>query len=172
MTLEICAAFCSKYAYFGTEWSKECWCGNSLTTGSAAAPLSDCNYPCAGNAAEMCGGSLRLSLYQNPNYIAPQDPSSVGGYNFYSCVTDIRSARTLSAKTTSNSAMTLEMCATYCSGYKYFGTEYSDECYCGNQFTTGATLAANSDCSMTCAGNSAELCGAGDRLSVYQLAGT
>ena len=66
--------------------------------------------------------------------------------------------------------MTLEMCASFCSGYEYFGAEWSVECYCGNSFAASATLVDSSQCSMTCEGNSAELCGAGDRLSVYQLA--
>lgn len=80
MTLETCAAFCSTYPYFGTEWSSECWCGNELTSGSAAASLSDCDYPCAGDATEMCGGSRRLSLYQNVDWTAPGDPGSIGSY--------------------------------------------------------------------------------------------
>jgi hypothetical protein len=169
MTLETCAAFCSNYPYFGTEWSSECWCGNELTSGSAAAPLSDCDYACAGDATEMCGGSRRLSLYQNVDWTAPEDPSSIGSYEFYGCVTD-SPARTLAATSLTSSAMTLEMCATFCSSYEYFGVEWSVECYCGNDFTAGAALVDSSECSMTCGGNSEELCGAGDRLSVYQLA--
>ncbi|KAH6667842.1 WSC domain-containing protein [Halenospora varia] len=169
MTLETCAAFCSTYPYFGTEWSSECWCGDKLTSGSNAAPLLDCDYTCAGDATEMCGGSRRLSLYQNVNWRAPEDPSSIGSYEFYGCVTD-SPARTLTASSLTSSAMTLELCATFCSSYKYFGVEWSVECYCGNDFTAGAALVDSSECSMTCGGNSEELCGAGDRLSVYQLA--
>jgi len=39
--------------------------------------------------------------------------------------------------------------------------------YCGNSFSAGSVVAAAADCSFPCAGNAAELCGAGNRLSVY-----
>ncbi|OCK73379.1 WSC-domain-containing protein [Lepidopterella palustris CBS 459.81] len=170
MTLEKCAQLCSRNPYFGTEWSRECWCGVELTSGSAPAPLSECNYPCTGDATEMCGGSRRLSLYHNDAWTAPQLPNSIGNYALYGCVTDSPSHRTLTGASLSNSDMTLEMCATFCSAYKYFGTEWSVECWCGNVFTAGAAQVDNGQCSMTCGGNSDQLCGNGDRLSVYQLA--
>jgi len=169
MTLEKCASICSIYQYFGTEWSSECWCGNELGSGSVAVPSSECSSVCAGDASEICGGSRRLSLYENLDWAAPGDPTNVGDYEFYGCITD-SPARTLAANSLSSSTMTLETCATFCSGYEYFGVEWSVECYCGNAFTSGPVLVDSSECSMTCGGNSAELCGAGDRLSVYQLA--
>lgn len=168
MTLEKCATICSAYAYFGTEWNRECWCDNVLTQGSAPAPLSECNYPCTGNAQEMCGGSRRLSLYHDPSFVGPAQPSNVGNYAFYGCVTDAPGARTLTGGTTGSAAMTLELCATTCAAYKYFGTEYSVECWCGNSLTQGAALVDISQCSMTCGGNKQEFCGNGNRLSVYE----
>lgn len=63
--------------------------------------------------------------------------------------------------------MTLESCAAFCGSYAYFGVEYGDECYCGNTLGTGSVIAANTDCSMLCPGNQLELCGAGNRLSLY-----
>jgi len=44
--------------------------------------------------------------------------------------------------------------------------------YCGNSFSAGSVAAPNTDCSFLCAGNVAEYCGAGNRLSVYQRNGT
>jgi hypothetical protein len=41
--------------------------------------------------------------------------------------------------------------------------------YCGNALATTSNATANSDCSMVCAGNVYEYCGAGNRLSTYQL---
>lgn len=68
--------------------------------------------------------------------------------------------------------MTLESCASDCAGFTYFGTEYGRECYCGNAFGAGSVVAPAADCSFACAGNSAEKCGAGNRLSVYKKSGT
>ncbi|KAK3390665.1 WSC domain-containing protein [Podospora didyma] len=65
-----CMAFCGAagYTYAGPEWRRECWCANSyLPTRQPAttlASLANCNYKCAGNAAEYCGGDAWLSLYQ------------------------------------------------------------------------------------------------------------
>ncbi|KFY67163.1 hypothetical protein V496_01737 [Pseudogymnoascus sp. VKM F-4515 (FW-2607)] len=169
MTLEKCAAFCAAYPYFGTEWSRECFCGNTPATGSGLAPLEECNYACTGDATQACGGSRRLSLYRNEGLTGPQQPGTVGNYKLHGCVTDSQGLRTLSQDMLRSDDMTLETCATFCGGYTYFGTEWSTECWCGNTLATGATTVDASQCSMTCSGNGNQLCGNGDRLSVYKL---
>lgn len=170
MTLETCAAFCAAYPYFGTQWSRECFCGNEPAAGSGIAPMEECSNACTGDATQACGGSRRLSLYRNSGLTGPQHPDTVGAYEFYGCVTDSQGLRTLSEDTVTSADNTLETCATFCGGYTYFGTEYGTECWCGNTLATGATTVDASQCSMTCSGNDDQLCGNGDRLSVYQLA--
>lgn len=65
MTLESCAKFCDGSKYFGTEYGRECYCGNVLQQGSVKAPnQDDCNFPCAGDGSEYCGAGNRLELYQ------------------------------------------------------------------------------------------------------------
>jgi len=69
-----------------------------------------------------------------------------------------------------NATMTLESCTNACmaAGYSIAGLEYSTQCNCGNQIAEAGALAQqDSDCSMTCGGNQNEICGAGNRLSVY-----
>lgn len=44
--------------------------------------------------------------------------------------------------------------------------------YCGNSFGAGSVPALTSDCSMVCAADSSEFCGAGGRLTVYAQNGT
>ncbi|KAF2239089.1 WSC-domain-containing protein [Viridothelium virens] len=68
--------------------------------------------------------------------------------------------------------MTLESCASFCSGYTYFGTEYANECYCGNSIVGSNTVTTTTSCSTTCAGNTTEYCGGGNLLTVYVLNGT
>lgn len=84
--------------------------------------------------------------------------------------------------------MTVESCINFCStgsnAYVYAGVEYAQECCtcyvilkcirsymsytdCGNYFSSGATNVSSSDCNMPCDGNSAEYCGAGNRLDIY-----
>lgn len=62
--------------------------------------------------------------------------------------------------------MTVESCASFCSDWPYFGIEYGGQCYCGQDLPSES--APETDCNMACDGNSAELCGAGWRLSTYQ----
>jgi hypothetical protein len=70
MTDGECVAFCASegYTYAGTEYTRECWCGNSVAPGrepaTTLASLDNCNYPCGGNASQFCGGNSWLSLYQ------------------------------------------------------------------------------------------------------------
>ncbi|KAK3319130.1 carbohydrate-binding WSC domain protein [Apodospora peruviana] len=71
MTNEKCMAFCAThgYAYAGTEYRRECWCGNGpiapgRVPGTTLASLAGCNFSCMGNTAQICGGDSWLSLYQ------------------------------------------------------------------------------------------------------------
>lgn len=65
--------------------------------------------------------------------------------------------------------MTVENCAAFCKGFKYFGIEYASECYCDDLLRAGSVKAGEAECSMTCSGNDGEICGAGNRLTLYTL---
>ncbi len=183
MTLVMCASFCQGFSYFGTEYSKECYCGNELGAGSVNTTQSDCSFSCGGNPYELCGGSSRLSVYStNDTTPPPQTPPSGSpwevitshgqSYCYYGCQTEGNSTRALTAAFAANDSMTLEYCANFCAGYTYFGAEYSRECYCGNSFSVGSVSALKTDCSDLCMGNTTETCGGSQRLSVYFLNST
>ncbi|KAL2064374.1 hypothetical protein VTL71DRAFT_4868 [Oculimacula yallundae] len=64
MTLESCAAFCGPYSYFGVEYGRECYCGNTLGAGSVKATnQAECNFLCPGDKTTYCGAGVRLQLY-------------------------------------------------------------------------------------------------------------
>ncbi|KAL8637618.1 MAG: hypothetical protein Q9228_005132 [Teloschistes exilis] len=90
------------------------------------------------------------------------------GYNYQGCYTEATSGRALSGSSFFNDLMTVEKCAASCSAFPLFGVEYGRECFCGQSLNAGSVLAAETDCSFKCPGNSAETCGAGNRLNVYQ----
>jgi hypothetical protein len=72
-----------------------------------------------------------------------------------------------------NSTMTILSCVEECIalGYTVAGMEYSDQCFCDDYIRNNATLASeDSDCAMTCAGDSSEICGGPNLLSVYSNA--
>ncbi|KAK4184466.1 WSC domain-containing protein [Podospora australis] len=165
MTVEKCAAFCSKFQLFGVEYGIECYCGNTRAGSSTGAPLSDCSFPCPGNSAQKCGAGDRLNLYQNTNP-SVRAPASLPGITSLGCFQDT-GARVLPNKIIGADDMTAAKCAENCAGYPYFGTQWSRECYCGTEAPTLAAPA--SECNMPCSGNDNELCGAGMRLNVYSF---
>ncbi|KAL1842674.1 hypothetical protein VTK73DRAFT_3070 [Phialemonium thermophilum] len=136
MTLESCMGNCSGFAYWGAEYGRECYCGNSLDASSAEAPLSECDMVCSGDATEYCGAGNRLELYSTT---ATQSPTptptatlavkpTVGAYSFVGCITEGVGIRALSEDSYAADDMTLESCAAFCSDFTYFGTEYGREC--------------------------------------------
>lgn len=66
--------------------------------------------------------------------------------------------------------MTVGGCGEFCknSGFLMFGLEYSTECYCANEVGGNATKVDGNDCRMACGGDTAQMCGGPDRLSVYR----
>ncbi|KAI0911180.1 heme peroxidase [Ustulina deusta] len=169
VTLESCADFCQDYHYFGAEYGSECHCGNILAASSNQTNLTDCNTPCAGDPSEYCGAGNRLNLYYSNTTAGPSQPLVVGNYSWYGCQTEGTDVRALPGQALVNGNMTLGACATFCEGFTYFGTEYGAECYCGDEFGEGSVVAPSGECSMACNGDATQLCGAGNRLSVYEL---
>lgn len=51
-------------------------------------------------------------------------------------------------------------------GFGLAGAEYGGECYCGNAYTGGASV-ADDQCGMSCRGNGLQTCGAGGRLTTF-----
>ena len=170
MTAAKCAANCEGYTYFGTQWSRECYCGNSEPT--EAAPASDCNMPCSGDAIELCGAGMRLSVYgpvvTPPVVTVPANPTTVGNYVYDGCFTDSIALRVLSGETISRDDMTLASCATICAGYAYFGVEYGIQCFCGTELDASTVEAPETECAMHCPGDDSLICGDANRLTVYK----
>ncbi|TVY35500.1 WSC domain-containing protein [Lachnellula subtilissima] len=192
-TVAKCVNACSagNYKYAGMEYGGECWCGNFISNGASSTASTDCSMTCADNGTEYCGAGSRLNMYQRGNVTlttttsngtttgtttptptgGPQIKQTIGNWAFQGCWTEITNARALAGLAYANDSMTLESCASFCTGFKWFGAEYGRECYCGNTLGTGSIKAANqADCSFLCPGNNLEYCGAGNRLELYSLA--
>ena len=69
--------------------------------------------------------------------------------------------------------MTWDTCFAHCASnnQRYAGLQYASQCFCGDSDDDYAMYgaASESDCSTPCSGNSAEVCGGGWRLSVFEL---
>ena len=174
-TVAACVSFAEAAgaAFAGLEYGQECWYGTRVHGGSARRPLAECGFPCPGNTGELCGAGDRLLLYSLGGVVPPVDtdaptqPATIGDYTFNGCMTEGNGTRALSDLAFVSDAMTLQDCAAFCGAYKYFGVEYSRECYCGNVFNNGSIPVPAAECSMVCSGNGLQFCGAGDRLSSY-----
>ncbi|TVY53083.1 WSC domain-containing protein [Lachnellula cervina] len=190
-TVANCISACSagNYKYAGMEYGGECWCGNSISNGANSTAAIDCSMTCADNGTEYCGAGSRLNMYQRGNLTTgggsttgtatptstptggPQIKKTIGNWAFQGCWTEATNTRALAGTTYANNSMTLELCASFCTGFKMFGVEYGRECYCGDTLSIGSTSAANqADCSFLCPGDNLEYCGAGNRLELYSLA--
>lgn len=69
MTVEGCIGFCESrggYRYAGVEYGRECYCGNEVARDRMPVKglLGACEFPCAGDEAEVCGGWAAISLYE------------------------------------------------------------------------------------------------------------
>ena len=155
LTIEKCAAACSNYQYFGTEYSGECYCGNTfgagsvLATGSSDPTQNGCSMTCNGDATEYCGGPNRLSTYKKnstlpvsssasptasvsatPSPTGPITVQNITGYSYLGCYSEATAGRALSdlENPIPGTTVTPGTCAKACGAYQYFGVEYSGEC--------------------------------------------
>jgi hypothetical protein len=88
-------------------------------------------------------------------------------YAYQGCFTDSKN-RVLGDKSTLEDAnLTVERCETICSGFKYFGIQNTNECYCGNMFKNPTQHKPESECDKACKGNKNQKCGGGWRNNIY-----
>ncbi|KAK0104489.1 hypothetical protein ONS95_004777 [Cadophora gregata] len=187
----ICQTACftaGKYAFAGTEFGTECWCGNTPPPLASLDPTDTlCNFGCPGDSNDRCGATGYVSVFYDPTkYVkgtdpslyGPQVPKQVGNYDYLGCYSEATNGRALSDKTPAEPAggFTLGSCMTACQGYTYWGMEYANQCYCGNILGAGSVNQTSSNpsingCNMVCKGDSLQWCGGGGRLNLYMLDG-
>ncbi|TFK38505.1 hypothetical protein BDQ12DRAFT_723345 [Crucibulum laeve] len=193
LTIKTCTTSCfnAGFPLSGAEFSAECYCGLAITNGGAPAPAADCNMLCAGNSSEFCGGPNRLNVYNYTGTDLPTPPPQGGGgggggapvfpvtsglpgnFTYNGCWVDNAFGRAFPIQMTPNVNNTIQTCVASClaGNFTLAGTEFGDECYCGNTLVDGAVVADAATCNMGCAGNATQACGGPNRLSVYTSTG-
>jgi len=68
-------------------------------------------------------------------------------------------------------SLTIEKCASWCSSFRYFGTQNAEGCFCGD-FYGSQGKADEDDCNKACPGDSTQICGAAARNSIFSTAAT
>ncbi|EDR00467.1 uncharacterized protein LACBIDRAFT_313372 [Laccaria bicolor S238N-H82] len=185
MTVERCLNACDAggFSLAGLEFGSECWCGNADMYGRP--PIfpssSACNFPCAGNPAQVCGGSNALNEYVFPTRsisVGPPAPFNFpynGTWNYRGCLSDeayLSGGQRILPYQPSNpigpEEMTPFLCMDRCSadGWVFAGFEFSQECWCGNltQTIINANSVPNSQCNMACTNYADFTCGGSNRL--------
>jgi hypothetical protein len=169
----------------------ECYCGNTLQAGSVLVATSQCDMLCDGNADEYCGAGDRLDVYQldgtlptttgtgasstsgtPPTTTSPVPTGLPSGWVNDGCWVDNLDGRILDDQLPDDDDLTIESCVNSCAalGYTVAGMEYSVQCFCGDAIVNGGAPAADqSDCNMACGGNPDEMCGAGNRMNIYNV---
>lgn len=177
------------YRYSGVEYQVQCSCDLAVNPTSrfyAGINMSvGCSMTCPGDRSELCGGPFFMNVYNNtdPNLNVTKDttnsvyqltvPYTPLSTNYLGCYTEGQNYyRALTGPSFGSDNMTIESCASYCSGYKYYGLEFASQCYCGNSFANGAklldkALQGSSSCDMRCNGDFSTVCGGGSKLSIY-----
>ncbi|KAH7276186.1 hypothetical protein B0J15DRAFT_476657 [Fusarium solani] len=175
VSLDTCFAFCKKlnFPLFGMEYGRECYCGYAPKTRSAIAPDGDCRMPCAGDASQKCGAGNRISIWNNTLYMPMASPESFNIQPHYlGCYTEGKQGLALGKAKTSDSKMTVEVCANYCANKNlaFMGLQNGQDCYCSNAGpSSGSVEAPEKECNVVCKGNKAQKCGAAERLNVYKV---
>ncbi|KAK8153638.1 WSC domain-containing protein [Phyllosticta citrichinensis] len=181
-TPALCASACraAGYQFAGTQYSSECWCGNTLPATNTS--LSDCSMTCSGDSAQKCGAGYRISVAKDttwtPSFFAR---ASYGTWSLAACYVDgANGARTLPSQigidvASATVAKCLDACAA--AGFAVCGAEYYHECWAGANLPASALLAPGADalsagCDYPCAGNSTEACGGANRVLGYVNNGT
>jgi hypothetical protein len=132
---------------------------------------------------------VRYAAVLDKRATGPVVPSALPEkWSYQGCYTD-PGPRTLDAASyTNNTGMTDETCISYCNtlGYIYAGTEYASQCCrstwqflgsgwmltsreidCDNQIASTGAPATDGRCSMSCTGNSTEVCGGPIGLTLF-----
>jgi hypothetical protein len=63
--------------------------------------------------------------------------------------------------------MTPTLCSALCTGYKFFGLQNGNSCFCGDDYGNQGGKVAESDCGAQCTGDSSIMCGGSNRNSIY-----
>ena len=52
------------YVFAGVQAGSQCFCGNANISSTWEAPASECDMPCSGNSKQICGGSMRMNVFE------------------------------------------------------------------------------------------------------------
>ncbi|CAB1101161.1 unnamed protein product [Ectocarpus sp. CCAP 1310/34] len=166
MTPDVCAAYCldkGSYTFYGVQYGQECWCGRAGTEYDrlGALEMSECDYPCTGDASSTCGGFDSFQAFELGALDQPE--------GYLGCFVDSQSSRLFSAPLVASASNTAETCKATCAGFAYYGLQYSEECFCGLAEEDYTRLGTSDACGYRCSGDVLSTCGGFNAMDVFAM---
>ncbi|CAH1252412.1 PTPRF [Branchiostoma lanceolatum] len=167
------------HGFTGNRWREDGRCGPEFP--APGADPGECDpislFPCCSAAGE-CGGTAAHCKcegcidFRNGTGTVAVSPSPPVDREYMGCYKDSKKRRLPKGPKISQE-MTTDLCIEHCrdEGYNYAGTQYYEECWCGNErhFSRIGRQRKNKQCSTPCRGNDDEKCGGPWRLAVYKV---
>ncbi|KZT55639.1 WSC-domain-containing protein, partial [Calocera cornea HHB12733] len=177
--VEYCENWCQTrgFSLAGVRNGNQCACDNAIRNGNGVAAASACSLPCAGDSSETCGGGHYLNVYSaraiastTTTTTATTTAAPSGSWSSAGCYSDAGS-HALTATSLNYGGTDVEYCENWCQmrGFSIAGVRNGNQCACDNAIRNGNGPAAASACSLTCAGDSSEICGGGHYVNVYSF---
>ncbi|GAA5890846.1 hypothetical protein JCM6882_008833 [Rhodosporidiobolus microsporus] len=171
----LAAADAANYTVAGVTYGGECWAANALSPSAKKTDTDECDWRCNDNKNQTCGADKLLDIYTStrplvsPGLTAEQ-VKTYGNWTYSDCYSDRVDIRSLS-QSFDNPKATVDSCLDICeqNGAKVCGLSYYGECYGGSSLNSISTVIDDSKCSSPCRGNSQQLCGGSEALSVFVL---
>ncbi|KAI5275150.1 hypothetical protein E4T47_01817 [Aureobasidium subglaciale] len=142
VSVTFCASYCSAYTYFGIEYGQECYCGNTIASGSAPVADGRCKMPCAGNATEICGGSSGLNMYQKAAIVSGSSALSSSPASSSVLSSSATGSSVLSSSASSSSVLSSSSSSS--AALSSTTSSASDSVSSGSTSTTGSTSSSSS----------------------------
>lgn len=101
---------------------------SGVSTGISTSVTGSSSSSSSGTAVTGSATSTSSTSAPTATQTGPAIVQSVGAYSYVGCYTESTTGRALNLKTYANNSMTVESCATFCTGYSWFGVEYAREC--------------------------------------------
>ena len=59
-------------------------------------------------------------------------------------------------------------CQKFCQGFRYYGVQFTNQCFCGNNLHGDLKMKPESECKAICPGDASKKCGGSGKMNLYQ----
>lgn len=168
---------CSVFKLTPDSQAEGCKIGSQVDeqTQGVLSQLPGCNPVTTGPGQATSGDVCTATTTLSPAASFFKDLTSSKHWYYVGCGSDGMGSRTLTGPSQTLANMTVETCVDFCTsqGYSIAGTEYVNQCYCGNSIPSSAAPVTGlvGACTDKCGGDDTEYCGGYGAISLYEKCG-